>query len=423
MAGDKAASIFWRSKLFSEQRDFRVFYFGYTTSLLGTAMSRIALTFAVLGSGGSAADLGYVLAASVFPQVLLMMAGGVLADRIGRRRVMLISDATRLTVQGTLAGALFAGRPPLWLFLLLAALLSCAEGLFNPALGGLRAELVPPDRRQDANALLGVAESATSIGGPALAGLLIAVSGPAFVIALDAASYGASVLALALLRLPQAGRPVQSPWRDLTESLSVFRSQTWLWLTTVQFALFNLFTWAPYLLLGPLLARSYLGGAGAWGVITAAFAGGALLAGLGLVGRHPRRPMIWAVTGTFGYPVPCLLLALHGSVYIIAAGALIAGIGAEISGTLVASVQQQRVPQQMLARINAITLTGSYALGSAAWAVIGPLAGLTGPVPLLAFAAAYGAFSSAVVLATPAIRSIRWRQLDLPVTAMPTVDP
>lgn len=423
MAGDKSTPIFWRSKLFSEHRDFRVFYLGYTTSALGTAMARIALTFAVLDSGGSAADLGYVFAASVFPEVLLMLAGGVLADRIGRRRVMLVSDAARLTVQGTLAGALFAGRPPLWLFMLLAALLSCAEGLFNPALGGLRAELVPPDRWQDANALLGVAGSATSISGPALAGLLIAAIGPAFVIALDAASYGASVLALALLALPQAGRPVQSPWRDLTESLSVFRSQTWLWLTTVQFALFNLFTWAPYLLLGPLLARSYLGGAGAWGVITAAFAGGALLAGLGLVGRHPRRPMVWAVTGTFGYPVPCLLLAVRGPVYAVAAGALIAGIGSAIHGTLTTSVRQQRVPEQMLARISAIGTMGAYALGSAGWAVIGPLAGIVGPTPLLAFAAAYGAVGSAVVLACPAIRSIRWHQLDLPVTAMPTVDP
>lgn len=385
-----------------------MFYIGYTTSLLGTAMSRIALTFAVLDSGGTAADLGYVFAASVFPQVLVMLAGGVIADRIGRRRVMLITDVGRLTVQGTLAGALFAGSPPFWLFLLLPALLAMAEGVFNPALGGLRAEIVPASKRPDANALIGVAQSATGIGGPALAGFLIAFSRPAVVIALDAASFGASVLTLTLLVLPRADEPAQSAWRDLTDSLAVFRSQTWLWLTTVQFALFNLFTWAPYLLLGPLLARTYLGGAGAWGVITAAYAGGSVLAGLALVGRRPRRPVAWAVIGTFGYPVPCILLAMHGSVYAVAAGALIAGIGSAINSTLVSSVEQQRVPQQMLARISAITLTGSYALGSAGWAVIGPLAGIFGPTPLLVFAAAYGTVSSAVVLAVPAIRSIQW---------------
>ena len=408
MSGNKAAHIVKRSKLFSRQRDFRVFYIGYTTSLLGTAMSRIALTFAVLDSGGSAADLGYVFAASVFPQVLVMLAGGVLADRVGRRRVMLTTDVGRLTVQGTLAGALFAGRPPLWLFLLLSVLLAAAEGVFNPALGGLRADLAPPDLRQDANALIGVAQSATAIGGPALAGFLIALGGPAVVIALDAASYGASVLALALLRPPQSCQPAQSAWRDLTEGLAVFRSQAWLCLITVQFALFNLFTWAPYLLLGPVLARSYMGGAGAWGVITGAYAAGAVLAGLGLVGRRPRRPLVWAVAGTFGYPVPCLLLAVRAPVYAVAAGALLAGIGSAINGTLLTSVQQQRVPPQMLARVSAITMTGAYALGSAGWAVIGPVAGIVGPTPLLVFAAVYGAASSAAVLVFPAIRSIRW---------------
>ncbi|HVB46537.1 MAG TPA: MFS transporter [Streptosporangiaceae bacterium] len=301
-----------------------------------------------------------------------------------------------------------AAAPSLWLFLLLSALLATAEGFFNPALGGLRAEIVPVGKLPDANAMLGVAKSAATIIGPALAGFLIALSSPAVVIGLDAASYGASVLALALLRVPPASQPVRSPWRDLAESWTVFRSRAWLWVTTVQFALFNLLTWAPYLLLGPILARQYLGGAGAWGAITAAFAAGAVLAGLAMVGRRPRRPLAIATIGTFGFPVPCLMLALHAPVSAVAAGALLASAGAAVSNTLAASVQQQQVPGQMLARLNAITLTGAYALGSAGWAVIGPLAGVVGPVPLLAFAAAYGTVSSAVVLALPAIRSVTW---------------
>jgi hypothetical protein len=99
---------------------------------------------------------------------------------------------------------------------------------------------------------------------------------------------------------------------------------------------------------------------------------------------------------------------VRAPVYAVAAGALLAGIGSAINGTLTTSVQQQRVPQQMLARISAITLTGAYALGSAGWAAIGPVAGIVGPTPLLVFAAAYGAASSAAVLIFPAIRSIRW---------------
>jgi predicted MFS family arabinose efflux permease len=396
--------------LLAAERNFRIFYAGYSTSLLGTAMSRIALTFAVLDSGGTAAQLGLVFAASVFPQVLVMLGGGVLADRIGRRPLMLVTDASRLVVQAALAVTLFAGRPPLWMFLALTALESVGEGFFNPALGGLRADMVPPDNRPDANAMLSVASSATTIAGPALAGLLVALTSPAVVIAIDAASYGASVVALAILRIPPSSRPAQSPWRDLAESWAVFRAQTWLWVTTLQYSLFNLFTWAPYLLLGPILARQYLGGAGAWGLIMAAFAIGSVLAGLLMVGRRPPRPVAIAAIGMFGYPIPCLLLALHAPAFAVAAGALVAGAGSTTGGTLTSSLEQQRVPREMLARMSAIQLTCSYSLGSAAWALIGPLAGVVGAVPLLGFAAGWGIASAAVVLALPAIWAVTWAQ-------------
>ncbi len=400
----------WRGRLgpFAEP-NFRVFYAGYATSLLGSAMSKIALTFAVLDAGHGAADLGLVFAASVVPQVLVMLGGGVLADRLGRRPVMLITDASRFAVQGTLASVLFLGSPPVWVFVLLSALLAVGEGVFNPALGGLRTEIASPGLLPDANAVLSVAQSAAAVVGPALAGGLVAVTSPALVIALDAASYGVSVVALARLRIRSAGPPGQSPWRDLSESWAEFRSQTWLWLTTVQFALFNLFTWAPYLLLGPILAKGYMGGAGAWGVISAGYAGGAVLGGLLMVGRRPRRPLVVAVIGTFGFPVPCLLLALHAPAYAVAAGALTAGVGSSVFGTLNDTVQQQRVPAGMLGRVTALTLTGSYALGSMGFAVIGSVAAVVGPTRLLGFAATYATVSSCAVLAAPAIRSVRWR--------------
>lgn len=391
------------------ERNFRVFYAGYATSLLGSAMSTLALTFAVLDSGGGPADLGFVFAANVVPQVLVMLGGGVLADRVGRRPVMLVTDSVRLAVQGTLAAVLFAGRPPIWLFAVLAALLGTGEGFFTPGLGGLRAEIASPARLPDANALLGIAESAARVLGPALAGVLIAVFSPAVVIAADAASFGVSVLALAVLRVRPADRTAQSPWRDLADGWRAFRGQTWLWLTTVQFALFNLFTWAPYLLLGPILARQYLGGAGAWGTITAAYAGGSILTGLGLVGRRPKRLLVVAVLGTFGYALPCLALALHGPVSVVAVAAFAGGCGSAVFGTYWDTALQQQVPAQLLSRATAFTLTGAYVLGALGFAVIGPVAGLVGAGRMLGFAGAYAVASSTVVLVMPAIRSVRWR--------------
>jgi hypothetical protein len=390
------------------ERNFRVFFVGYSTSLLGSAMASVALTFAVLDNGGGPADLGYVLAADVVPQVAVMLGGGVLADRVGRRPVMLTTDTIRLAVQGTLAALLFTGPLPIWAFVLLAGLLGTGEGFFNPALGGLRTEIASRDTLPDANALLGVIQSGSGIIGPALAGGLIALSTPAVVIACDATSFAVSIACLARLVVTPASSARQSPLRDLRDAWAVFRSQTWLWVTTLQFALFNLFTWAPYLLLGPILARQYLGGASAWGIIAASYAGGSVLTGLVLVGRRPRRLLLVATIGTFGYPIPCLMLALHSPLDLVAVGAFAGGTGSAVAGTYLNTAMQQRVPAQMLGRVTAFMLTGSYALGSMSWVVIGSIAAVVGPVRMLGFAAAYATVSAAVVLALPAVRAVRW---------------
>jgi hypothetical protein len=179
----------------------------------------------------------------------------------------------------------------------------------------------------------------------------------------------------------------------------------------VQFALFNLFTWAPYLLLGPILARQYLGGAGAWGAIAAAYAGGSVLAGLALVGRRPRRPLVVAVVGTFGYALPCLLLALRAPLLPVIAAAAAAGGGSAVFGTFWTTVMQQRVAPELLGRTTAFTMTGSFALGSLGWTVMGSVASLVGAGRMLGFAAAYATVSSAVVLAAPAIRAVRWQDM------------
>jgi MFS family permease len=363
------------------KRDFGIFFAGYATSLLGSAMSRIALTFAVLASGGSAADLGYVFAAGVVPQVLFMLGGGVLADRLGRRRVMLGADTTCLIVQAGLAAALFLSRPGVWLFGAAAGLLGVAEAFFGPALSGLTPEIAPARRLADANALLGVAQSAAQVCGPALAGVLIAASSPAAVIAVDAASFGVSLTALAVLRVPPAAPAARSPWRDLAEGWAGFRAQAWLQITTVQFALFNLLTWAPFLLLTPVLARAYLGGARGYGAIEASLAVGAIAAGLLLVGRRQRRPLVIGVIGTFGYGAPCLALALRAPLLAVAGAAALAGAGSATFGAYFTTVLQQRVPADLLARVSSITLTGAYALGAAGYAVIGPVADAGRPRP------------------------------------------
>jgi Major Facilitator Superfamily len=396
-------------------RNFRVFYVGYVTSVFGTAMASVAVIFAVLNSGGNAVDLGYVMAVRICAQVIFILGGGVLADRIGRRQIMLAADLLRFSAQAALAGALFAGRPTIWLFAALAALQGVGEAFFGPALGALAVDIAPRDQLGSANALTGLAESVSSVAGPALAGLLVATAGPAVVIAADAASYAVSVASLAMLALPgrdprtAAGqRHPLSLVRDLRAGWATFRSRSWLWVTTVQFSLFNLLTWAPYLVLGPVLAADYLGGARAWGTIMAANGVGSIIGGLLALGLRPRRPLVAATLATFGYPAPCLILALRLPLPAVAAGTLLAGTGSALFLTFWMTTLQQQVPEDQLARADAFVTFGTFSFGSAGLAIAGSAAAVLGAGQVLGFGAAWSAVSSVIVLTLPAIRSVPW---------------
>ena len=388
-------------------RDFAHFFAGYATSLLGTSMSALAVSFAVLDGGGTPTDLGVVLAAGIVPQVLFMLGGGVLADRLGRRPVMLGADITRCAAQAALAGAVLAGRPALWVFVVLAMARGTGDAVFTPALSGLTVELAPREDLVNANALLSAARSAAVVAGPSLAGILVALAGPGTVIAVDAGSYAVSVLALASLRLPPARvRAAHSYLEDLRDGWAEFRGRSWLVITTVQFTLFNLLTWGPYLLLGPVLSRDYLGGAGAWGAIMACYGGGSVLGAVAALGRSPRRPMIAATVATFGYGVPCAMLALGAPVAAVAAGALVAGTGSTLGGTFAAAAEQQQLPPGVLSRVSAFQAVAAFAFGPVAFAVAGPVAAVVGARALLGFGAAWSTLSSAVVLALPAVRAV-----------------
>jgi MFS family permease len=378
-------------------------------------MSAVAIAFAVLQSGGSATSLGVVFTANIVPMIAFMLGGGVLADRLGQRPVMLTADVARCAAQSTLAVSLFLGRPHLWLFVVVAFVVGAGNAFFSPALSGLVVQLAPREQLGNANALFGMAPPAAAVAGPALAGTLIAIGSPALPIAADAGSYAVSAVALALLSFPDAARPqARSLLRDLADGWAEFSSRAWLWLQTVQFTLFNLFTWGPYLVLGPVLAREYLGGARAWGAVLACYGVGAIIGGLLALGRRPRRPLLVSTLATLGFSLPPLTLALHLPAAAVAAGALLAGLGSALGGAIATTVTQQRLPAGVLSRVGSFNMVGAYALGPLAFIAAGPVAAAVGARAVLGFGAAWAVFGTLVVLAAPSIRNLTWPELPPP---------
>lgn len=391
------------------ERNFRLFFLGYVTSNFGTSMATVALAFAVLESEGSMTDLSYVLAARIIPMVLFLLGGGVLGDKLPRRRLMLVSDVGRTATQGSLAVLFLLGAPPLWLVLVFAACGGLGEALFRPSFDGLVPELVAKERLPEANSLLGLAQSVANIGGPALAGALVAVLSPALVLMIDAGSYLVSVLALLALRITsRATAPrASSPLSDLREGWTLFRSHTWLWTVTLQFTLFNLIVWAPYLVLAPAASDRFYGGSGALGIINAMFGLGSLAGGLLLLGRRPARPLVVTTLITFLWAAPSAAIALRAPLEVVCAGALLAGVSSAVFNSLWMSVIQLHIPAEGLSRVMSYVTFGAYSVGPIGLALAGPLAERTSIEAVLMVGVGWQLLANAVLLVLPAVRGLR----------------
>ncbi|MFJ8432955.1 MFS transporter [Kitasatospora sp. NPDC094019] len=424
MAVDAGVRRTGRSAVLGE-RDFGWFFVGYATSLVGSSMAPVAVAFAVLGGGGGGTELGWVMAARILPIVLVMLLGGVVADRLGSRRVMLAAEVLRCAVQGVFAGLLLTGHPPLGAMVALVAVWGLGEGVFLPSLGALVPTLVRrKERLSDANTLLGLARSVSTVAGPALAGVITAGCGPGVVLAVDAATYGVGALALARLSVIPPGTTTgsgsgagsgagaddreDSMLADLRNGWSAFRSRRWLWVTTVQMGLFNLLVWAPFLVLGPLTAQRELGGARAWGLVMGVYGVGAVLGGLSMLGRRPGRPLAVATVATLGWALPSASLAAGLPLGWTVAAALVAGAGSAVCGSLYASTLQRWVPAEVLARVTAFGGLGAFVLGPLGLAAAGPLADRVGVAAVLAFGAGWQLLAAAAVLAVRAVRRRGW---------------
>src|SRR3954447_155522 len=275
-------------------REFRLLFGAQTVSLLGDRMVAIALAFAVLELGGSATDVGIVLALRVLPLVGTLLVGGVVADRTSRRAVMVAADIARLVTQGAIAALLISGHAEIWMLAVLSGATGAATGFFNPASTGLLPAIVPAERIQEANGIRATAMSGSEIAGPVIAGVLVASVGPGWALALDAATFAVSALFLARLRLPErVPRAATSFLTDLREGWGMFRSLTWVWSFVLAAGLGNMM-WGAWSSLGPVVAERDLGGAAAWGTVLGAMGIGALLGGLIAVRVTPGRPFVVA---------------------------------------------------------------------------------------------------------------------------------
>jgi MFS family permease len=393
------------------QRSFRSYFFGQGISAIGDRIVAVALAFAVLDLTDSVGDLGLVLAAQTVPLVLFVLLGGVWSDRLPRRAVMLTSDIVRAGAQGASALLLVTGNAKVWQLIVLQAVYGIAEAFFLPASQALLPETVAAADLQQANALIAVSANVANIGGPALAGVLVATVGAGWGLAIDAGTFLASAAFLSLMRVDAvAPAPRTGTLRELRAGWRSFRSRTWLWTSVLEFMAANALLSSPYMVLGPEVARNSLGGPAAWAAISTATGLGAVLGGTFGLRWEPRFPLrAMFVTSIIGTTPVLVLLAAAAPLPALLAAAVISGMSISFFNLVWFTVVQREIPGEELSRVSSWDALGSYMISPIGLAVAGPIGIALGIPTTLYAAAALGVLGTLAVLTVPSVRNLTYK--------------
>ncbi|HEX5847698.1 MAG TPA: MFS transporter [Rubrobacter sp.] len=385
-------------------------------SMLADQAFLVALTWLVLRLTGSGAELGAVLAVAAIPGAVLMPLGGVLSDRASPVTIMIGASVGRVVLLALLAVLILTGEIRLWHVYVISASLSALDALYYPASMAILPALVGRDRLGAANAMIQGVEQASSILGPALAGLLLALAG------LGASFGGTALLFLVatalLVTLARAANQVSGPEDDqedeqnttgggLAEGLRyvvgdpVIRTLLLVVLGT------NLAMMGPLYVGGAVLAESRLGGAGAFGTLVAAAGAGSLIGivGAGSVRRFARRGLIeLSLTGILGIVVASIAFVPNLALAVPIAIAI--GATASFLGVVTISWLQERTEPGLLGRVMSLVMFSAVALDPISFALAGVLvevnlaATFVGAGSLLVLTAPLGATSRTMRLAS-----------------------
>jgi predicted MFS family arabinose efflux permease len=393
-------------------RDFRILLLDRLLAPFSTGFSIVGVSFAVLKVTGSTADLSYVIAAQAAPMLVFSLLSGVFADRFRPQRVIVAGNLCVVAGEGIFGVLMLtSGHPPLWAMIGLEAVNGIGAAVFYPASNALLPQLVPDSLLQEASSISRLAMNMGQMTGAAAAGVLVAVAGPGWALTLCAIGMAGTVPLMLTVKgvrdhLPPA-EDSPSMLRELREGWTEFRKHTWLWVTVLQYCLVMMAWNGAFMVLGPVVARAHLGGAAAWGAISAVDALGLIVGGLISLRYTPRRPML-LVVGTGGFfALSPLMLGLVAPLPVICVTAFGLGILAEVMMVQWTVAMATRIPADKLARVSSYDAFGSLAAMPLGALIAGPLAAKAGVSTAEFAAAAVIVIASALALIPRDIWTIR----------------
>ncbi|MGD0828427.1 MAG: MFS transporter [Desulfobaccales bacterium] len=381
-------------------RNFQLFFTGQLISLTGSWMQSVAFSWLVLVLTNSALYLGLVGALQTLPVLLFSFLGGVVADYTSKLRLMFITQTALLLLALALGLLVDLQLIKIWDLCLIVFLSGTVMAFDIPARQAFIVQLVGKPDLPNAIALNSSLFNATRVMGPAVGGVVIAAAGMANCFYLNAASFLAVLLALALLKLP-AARPVPwmplwHAWKELGDYLWTRRELRLILLLMTLVAVLAM----PYYVLLPMLARNTLGvGPSGFGILMGASGLGAFLGGLTLARRlQSSPPMPSFLTGQALFLLGLVGLGLCGSYYAALVFMFICGFGMVTQLSTGNSLLQLNVPDELRGRL--MSLFGLIVMGFAPIGSIiyGVVAHFAGPGPTIAGGGLLAALGAGIIL-------------------------
>jgi hypothetical protein len=405
VSGDGTASnrVLWTS------RSYRLLFLARLISNIGNGIAPIAIAFGVLGlPGSSPTSLSIVLAAQAIPLVLLLPMGGVIADRLGRARVIGWTDVILSGFVLATAVLFLTDQATIPLLAALGFAGGCLNALWFPAFTGLIPDVIADEHLKPANAFISVASNGGLIAGSAIGGILVATVGPGYAIAMDAISFLiAGLMVLTFRGVSQPSQSGESMVGDLVHGWRVFWSIRWVVVVVTTSSVVVMVWRGAEQVMGPVISQESYGGPTGWSLVLAFQAVGLLVGALVATALRIRRPLVASLVAMLALPAWLLTMAFTLPLPLVAFASFGFGVALEFFWVLWSTALQSHVPRESLSRVSSYDAMGSLMLGPIGLAVAGPMIAILGSTEALLIAAAVGGAAILAPLLSGSVRGLR----------------
>lgn len=387
-------------------RSFALFFAGQTVSSLGNGIYRVALGWTVYSVTRSAADMGAVLAVNMVPSLIFTIFGGVLADRVSRRFVIISADCVSAVTTGALA-VQAAHRVTFAALLTVSAVLGIASSMCSPAYRAIVPDVVPEGSYGAANGIVQAGNNVAQIVGPGIAGVIYALGGPPAAFGADSASFAVAVVAMIFTSVPRRGVGYnRAIWAEMTEGVRYSYRMVWLRIVMALSLAANTLCLAPFFVLLPLLVRQAGGSSSDLGIALALQVGTTAVTGLWLGRRKAvSQPGLLLCVLTSFLGLGTAVVGIGRSIPLILAGSGIIGVGFGFD-VIETSLLQVQVPHEIISRVFSVNIVSSFAALPVGYVAVGVLQKDIGTAPLLTAGGGLLILIALAMAGTTAIRAL-----------------